>query len=162
MTEKGRRDFCIECRKETEYLLQKKDIVKNIIVLFNSILHLGKILLYVFLIYVQCFILRRVYDVFFYFFHHHYNSMIAFYQYPITKRLQDISRRLLTPNSDTLSLPFGFILHKTVHRKVPVLLRLFARMLCLPVLNRLILPGFQLRSAVLNDVVDLSVIDGMQ
>ena len=30
MTEKARRDFCIECRKETEYLLQKKDIVKNI------------------------------------------------------------------------------------------------------------------------------------
>ncbi|MCR5726973.1 MAG: DUF4065 domain-containing protein [Lachnospiraceae bacterium] len=30
MTEKGRRDFCIECRKETEYFLQKKDIVKNI------------------------------------------------------------------------------------------------------------------------------------
>lgn len=30
MEEKGRRDFCIECRKETEYLLQKKDIVKNI------------------------------------------------------------------------------------------------------------------------------------
>ena len=30
MTEKGRRDFCIECRKETEYLLQKKDIVKII------------------------------------------------------------------------------------------------------------------------------------
>lgn len=30
MTKKGRRDFCIECRKETEYLLQKKDIVKNI------------------------------------------------------------------------------------------------------------------------------------
>ena len=30
MTEKGRRDFCVECRKETEYLLQKKDIVKNI------------------------------------------------------------------------------------------------------------------------------------
>lgn len=35
MTEKrtkvlGRRDFCIECRKETGYLLQKKDIVKNI------------------------------------------------------------------------------------------------------------------------------------
>ena len=30
MTEKGRRDFCIECRKETEYLLQKKDIEKNI------------------------------------------------------------------------------------------------------------------------------------
>lgn len=29
MTEKGRRDFCIECRKETEYLLQKKDIEKN-------------------------------------------------------------------------------------------------------------------------------------
>ena len=28
MTE--RRDFCIECRKETEYLLQKKNIVKNI------------------------------------------------------------------------------------------------------------------------------------
>lgn len=23
-------DFCIECRKETEYLLQKKNIVKNI------------------------------------------------------------------------------------------------------------------------------------
>ena len=30
MTEKERRDFCIECRKETEYLLRKKDIVKNI------------------------------------------------------------------------------------------------------------------------------------
>lgn len=30
MTEKGRRDFCIECRKETEYLLQKKDIAKTI------------------------------------------------------------------------------------------------------------------------------------
>lgn len=30
MTEKGRRDFCIGCRKETEYLLQKKDIMKNI------------------------------------------------------------------------------------------------------------------------------------
>ena len=30
MIGKGRRDFCIECRKETEYLLQKKDIVKNI------------------------------------------------------------------------------------------------------------------------------------
>lgn len=30
MTEKRRTDFCIECRKETEYILQKKDIVKNI------------------------------------------------------------------------------------------------------------------------------------
>ena len=30
MTEKGRRDFCIECRKETEYLLQKRDIIKTI------------------------------------------------------------------------------------------------------------------------------------
>lgn len=30
ITEKGRRDFCIECRKETEYLLQKKNIVKTI------------------------------------------------------------------------------------------------------------------------------------
>lgn len=30
MTEKRRRDFCIECRKETEYLLQKRDIVKTI------------------------------------------------------------------------------------------------------------------------------------
>lgn len=30
MTEKERRDFCIECRKETGYLLQKKDIVKTI------------------------------------------------------------------------------------------------------------------------------------
>ena len=30
MTEKGRRDFCIECRKETEYILQKKDFVKTI------------------------------------------------------------------------------------------------------------------------------------
>ncbi len=29
MAEKGRRDFCIKCRKETEYLLQKKNIVKN-------------------------------------------------------------------------------------------------------------------------------------
>ena len=30
MAEKGRRDICIGCRKETEYLLQKRDIVKNI------------------------------------------------------------------------------------------------------------------------------------
>ena len=30
MAERRRRDFCIECRKETEYLLQKRDIVKNI------------------------------------------------------------------------------------------------------------------------------------
>lgn len=30
MEEKGRRDFCIECRRETEYLLQKKNIVKAI------------------------------------------------------------------------------------------------------------------------------------
>lgn len=30
MAERGRRDFCIECRKETEYLLQKKDIEKTI------------------------------------------------------------------------------------------------------------------------------------
>lgn len=30
MTEKKRKDFCFECRKETEYLLRKKDIVKSI------------------------------------------------------------------------------------------------------------------------------------
>lgn len=30
MTEQGRRDFCITCRKETEYYLQKKDIVRSI------------------------------------------------------------------------------------------------------------------------------------
>lgn len=30
MAEKERRDFCTECRKETEYHLQKKDIVKTI------------------------------------------------------------------------------------------------------------------------------------
>ncbi len=30
MAEKGRMDFCIECRKETEYFLQKREIVKNI------------------------------------------------------------------------------------------------------------------------------------
>lgn len=30
VTEKRRRDFCIECRSETEYLLQKRDIIKNI------------------------------------------------------------------------------------------------------------------------------------
>ena len=30
MPGRGRRDFCIGCRKETEYLLQKKDIVKAI------------------------------------------------------------------------------------------------------------------------------------
>lgn len=30
MSEKGRRDFCIECRKQTEYLLRKRDIVKTI------------------------------------------------------------------------------------------------------------------------------------
>lgn len=30
MTEKGRKDFCIKCRRKTEYLLQKEDIVKNI------------------------------------------------------------------------------------------------------------------------------------
>lgn len=30
MGEKGRKDFCIECRKETEYFFQKKTIVKTI------------------------------------------------------------------------------------------------------------------------------------
>ncbi len=30
MAEKGRKDFCIECRKETEYLLKRRDIVKTI------------------------------------------------------------------------------------------------------------------------------------
>ena len=30
MTGNGRKDYCIECRKETQYLLQKKQIVKNI------------------------------------------------------------------------------------------------------------------------------------
>ena len=30
MTEKARTDFCIECRRETEYLLQKRDIIKTI------------------------------------------------------------------------------------------------------------------------------------
>lgn len=30
MTENGRRDFCIECRKETKYHLQKQEIVKTI------------------------------------------------------------------------------------------------------------------------------------
>ena len=30
MTEKGRRDFCIECRKETENLLHKNEILNNI------------------------------------------------------------------------------------------------------------------------------------
>lgn len=30
MTAKGRRDFCIDCRRETEYLLQKRNIVKTI------------------------------------------------------------------------------------------------------------------------------------
>jgi uncharacterized phage-associated protein len=30
MSEKGRKDFCIECRRDTEYVLQKKSIVKII------------------------------------------------------------------------------------------------------------------------------------
>ena len=30
MAEQGRRDFCTTCRKETKYLLQKKNIVKTI------------------------------------------------------------------------------------------------------------------------------------
>ena len=30
MAENERKNYCIECRKETEYLLQKKNIVKNI------------------------------------------------------------------------------------------------------------------------------------
>ena len=30
MAEKGRKDFCIECRKETEYILRKKNIMKTI------------------------------------------------------------------------------------------------------------------------------------
>lgn len=30
MLQKGRRDFCIECRKDTVYTLQKKDIIKTI------------------------------------------------------------------------------------------------------------------------------------
>lgn len=30
MAKKGRKDFCVECRKETEYLLERRYIVKNI------------------------------------------------------------------------------------------------------------------------------------
>ena len=30
MAEQGKKDFCTECRKETEYLLRKKNIVRNI------------------------------------------------------------------------------------------------------------------------------------
>ena len=30
MSEKRRKDFCIECRKETEYVLQKKNIRKTV------------------------------------------------------------------------------------------------------------------------------------
>ena len=30
MAEKERKNYCIECRKETEYFLRKKNIVKNI------------------------------------------------------------------------------------------------------------------------------------
>lgn len=30
MAENGKRDFCTECRRETEYFLRKKDIVKNV------------------------------------------------------------------------------------------------------------------------------------
>lgn len=30
ITEKSKKDFCMKCRKETEYLLQKRDLVKNI------------------------------------------------------------------------------------------------------------------------------------
>ena len=30
MTEKRRRDFCVECRKETKYFLQKRDIIRTI------------------------------------------------------------------------------------------------------------------------------------
>ena len=30
MADMSRRDFCIECRKETEYILRKKEVVKNI------------------------------------------------------------------------------------------------------------------------------------
>lgn len=30
MAEMGKKDFCIKCRKETEYLLQKREIVRNI------------------------------------------------------------------------------------------------------------------------------------
>ena len=30
MAEKERRDFCIQCRKDTQYVLQKREIVKVI------------------------------------------------------------------------------------------------------------------------------------
>ena len=30
MRETGRRDFCIACRRETEYILRKKNIIKTI------------------------------------------------------------------------------------------------------------------------------------
>ena len=30
MTEKGRNDFCTVCRKETEYVLKKRNIIKTI------------------------------------------------------------------------------------------------------------------------------------
>lgn len=72
-------------QKQIYVILTSGIPVNSAIILFNSFLHLRKILLYVFLIYIQYFVLRRAHDVFFNFFYHQYNSMIAFYQYPITK-----------------------------------------------------------------------------
>lgn len=70
-----------------------------IIIHFNSFLHLGKILLYVFLIYAQYLILCSVYDSFFDLFHHEYSPVIAFCQYPIIKSGRNISCRHMTPYS---------------------------------------------------------------
>ena len=86
-------------QKQIDVVLTSGVPVKPVVILFNSFLHLGKILLYVFLIYVQYFILRRVYDRFINLFHHQYNNMIAFCQYPIIKSGRKISRRHMTQYS---------------------------------------------------------------
>ena len=53
-------------QKQIDVILPPCISVKSVVIFFYSLLHLGKILLYVFLTNVQYFILCKVYDCFFY------------------------------------------------------------------------------------------------
>ncbi len=78
------------CSRFINYIIQKQiniilsfTIPRNPISIFsNSFFYFKKILLYIFFIYIQYFILRRAYNMFLSF-HHHYNLMIGFRQYSI-------------------------------------------------------------------------------
>ena len=60
-------------QKQIDVILPSGVPIKPIMIFLNSILHLGEILLYVFLIYVQYSILRRTHDWNFVISYHEYN-----------------------------------------------------------------------------------------